>query len=632
MTDSCACTMDSASPQSALKNLDCMHNYLQKRLQSVNDPSDLIPYMQVLMPLNHLKIQLSSLLHQQYTSQSQTQPNQATNDCETYHVEGRDKIRSLYIRLCSLNGIPNDVLHAKIISFLPSTEYKKLPMLSTHFRNIMRTYPFIYNHKKYSVQLLLKNRALTKSSNHTQICVMHNTQKVMIKPWTKQRHHKHMNRASTVSFPFHDVHIYKIYCESVCDWLYVGSEYRNLSDDEEQSDTLRYNTSNLANYFDEPTTANDTSAVATDNTDSYNDSSIELLSKSHAAIKYLCIENVQLLLQQKIFNPQHKFTQCIVLNIRDSPTYDNILNTVTDATFGKLQYLEIWYPKQSKLHQNTLMCADLLDRDPAKLCSILDDRQLDQFYAHIALKKVLCDAMNNILRHCASTLIAFVYHDENEREILNWGWCALMLEHLKNNITYKGVLSIPSHIEFLSLRNSSFCTDLSTCQRLIAMEILGDTHYTEIKWPKGYVVPYAYLSPPKTMHSMKHNQWKHMVIGEDGNECHMPSTRFICLGKRISRSTPSLKFSWDPELDDLNEIVDSDASDQLQRYKMNDVMIREAQNIYLPHRCLLLDKSEMNDGLFGKIMYYKFRKEYVRRNKIAMYRNWWDLGAGIWIK
>eukprot|EP01084_Bolivina_argentea_P262737 444444_1 len=322
-------TPEDVSPQCALKNLDLMHNYLQKRLSSITGASDLIPYINVLLPLNNLKIQLSSLLHQQFKSQKELQ-----NENEKDKYSPPDKIRSLYIRLCSLNGIPSDVLHAKIISFLPSSEYKKLPMLSTHFRMIMNRFPFIYNHKKYSVELLLKNRAFS-SQSYTNISILHNTKNIIIKPLISKTKTKITKKSdsiiatdnnlnisiSRISFPLYDIHIYKIYCESVADWLWVGSEYRNQSDDE-TSDNGFNNTYNNNNAITPQTLTdnNNNESILGECTDNYNITNIKLLSRANNSIKHLCIENIKLNLQKYIFNNKHTFNQCLILNIRHSPT------------------------------------------------------------------------------------------------------------------------------------------------------------------------------------------------------------------------------------------------------------------------------------------------------------------------
>lgn len=104
--------------------------------------------------------------------------------------------------------------------------------------------------------------------------------------------------------------------------------------------------------------------------------------------------------------------------------------------------------------------------------------------------------------------------------------------------------------------------------------MLGDAHYAEIRWPADYVVPFAFLSPPKEK-QLGTNPWLQMLAqqGQDQGvadeeawmwRTHLPAVRLLCLGRKVSRSTPS--FSWDPELGDLNEVVDDDADEAARGY------------------------------------------------------------------
>ena len=82
-------------------------------------------------------------MDKQYSSAiSIKEANDTDNKLESEHL-----ICGLFISLFALNGIPSDNIHAHILSFLPSKEYKKLPILSTHFRDIFKNSPHIYNNK-----------------------------------------------------------------------------------------------------------------------------------------------------------------------------------------------------------------------------------------------------------------------------------------------------------------------------------------------------------------------------------------------------------------------------------------------------------------------------------------------------
>ena len=105
-------------PHKALNDLQSMYHYLKQRLISSKQITDLIPFINTLSNLEQLKKQLLVSLDKQYEIE---QSQQSSN-------ESKSKIRSTFISLFSLNGIPSDMIHAKIISFLSSKEYKKLPM------------------------------------------------------------------------------------------------------------------------------------------------------------------------------------------------------------------------------------------------------------------------------------------------------------------------------------------------------------------------------------------------------------------------------------------------------------------------------------------------------------------------
>ena len=54
-----------------------------------------------------------------------------------------------------MNGIPSIDIQTNILSYLPSNDYRKIPVISKHFRDIMKKNPFIYNKKRYAVEINL---------------------------------------------------------------------------------------------------------------------------------------------------------------------------------------------------------------------------------------------------------------------------------------------------------------------------------------------------------------------------------------------------------------------------------------------------------------------------------------------
>ena len=110
-----------------------MYNSLKEKIQNAQYFTDLLPLIASLFTFDHIKTDLISALDKKY---------KATVSMES---EQNSKIRPIFVALNTFNGIPSDVMHANIISFLPSRDYKKLPLVSKNFRNIMLKYPFIYN-------------------------------------------------------------------------------------------------------------------------------------------------------------------------------------------------------------------------------------------------------------------------------------------------------------------------------------------------------------------------------------------------------------------------------------------------------------------------------------------------------
>ena len=119
---------------------DLISNKLKRKIVNAKDIADLNPFIRQLLNIEDIKQQLILKLNQ-------LQPNQ----------QNINKLRSLYSQTYSFNGTPSDIMHANIISYLPSTDYIKLPLVSKQFRKIMYNYPFIFNEKGYSVDIDIHN-------------------------------------------------------------------------------------------------------------------------------------------------------------------------------------------------------------------------------------------------------------------------------------------------------------------------------------------------------------------------------------------------------------------------------------------------------------------------------------------
>ena len=120
---------------------ESMYNNLKERIQNAQYFTDLLSFIPLLFTLDQFKIDLISALEKKY---------EATSSMES---EQNSQIRSIFVAFNIFKGIPSDIMHANIISFLPSKDYKKLPLVSKNFRNIMLNYPFIYNEKGYKISI-----------------------------------------------------------------------------------------------------------------------------------------------------------------------------------------------------------------------------------------------------------------------------------------------------------------------------------------------------------------------------------------------------------------------------------------------------------------------------------------------
>ena len=101
-------------------------------------------------------------------------------------VNTESSIRPLFISLYLFNGIPSDIMHANIISYLPSKDYTKSPVVCKHFRNIMLNNPFIYNEKRYRVVVDHWNNKLYNSPET--IKFNHVNREILINDYDKTKH------------------------------------------------------------------------------------------------------------------------------------------------------------------------------------------------------------------------------------------------------------------------------------------------------------------------------------------------------------------------------------------------------------------------------------------------------------
>ena len=285
-------------PHKAVNDMNCMYQYLKQKLSSSLQLTDLIPFINTLLNIDELKIQILTSLNKQYQIENSKQSSSSIN------LESKSKLRSLFISLFALNGIPSDIIHANIVSFLPSKEYKKLPILSKHFRNIMMNNPFIFNEKGYSVDLgySMRNFSANKVSK---ISIKHQNNQIHVFPLNSDEHKTTLSDKTTNKITQFD----KIKC-----WKMVPAEYMygRLTEEKEDAKPIQ---------------------------DKHNIFISNLILKYNKNIERLDISIADPDIISNIFEKSSSFNQLSVLSLLHLEHNDPemILNT---TSFKNLEYLE----------------------------------------------------------------------------------------------------------------------------------------------------------------------------------------------------------------------------------------------------------------------------------------------------
>eukprot|EP01084_Bolivina_argentea_P077365 140306_1 len=565
------------SPHTALRSLEAMHNHLQKQLTTIGQVSDLIPFIQHLMPLNNLKVQLSALLNQQYmklNKQETLKHDKITNNIQ------HNNIRSLFISLHSLSGIPSDAIHAKIISFLPSIEYRKLPMLSTHFKHIMSTFPQIYNASQYQVKVHFK---ITNDSKPSQIYfdIDHRQQLLDIIAIDKQICDK------PIYFPFHRINR----------WIFSKQGWS-------------WNTPDKA---------------------CFNDLVLDTIIKSkaidciHSLILERCAEKT---LYHQFINKNIIFHNCIAATIDTS--------YIIPSMFPNLQCLELSQISIILDDKDENKIEELLSKDTIGLNKISKPSHMSvkEYYTSIVSQAKEVKIINILLQHLSATLRYFTYtQNENGHPV----------DGVTMDTVYKqlcGSIIMPEKLEWLAMKETICGIDLRECVNLIFLSITQDIEYDLVIWPdkQKYVIPFLYLGPKRSTYnnvndgSVNESKWKNNLLN-NRNDKMLPAVKFIYFGKLQDPDA----FSWSSDKNviyDDHKIVDIEDRkldiDEKERYiNLPTVLVNDVKcnNIkYKDLLCLMLNKIEIDNGLFDKIMNYVFNDN---RNKIndkkEMYITWWIL-------
>ena len=286
-------------PQKTLNNIESMYHYLKQKLNDAKQITDLIPFVKKLINIKDLKQTLKSSLDKQYQTAKKNE-SQSSNITNT--SQSANNIRSLFVSLFSLNGIPSDNIHAHILSFLPSVEYKKLSLLSKHFKFICKNYHYLYNDMGYIVQLKfsIAPERLSKTST-TSINVYHTgSAGIYISAMDK----KHPSKLSS-----DDINNLTVPITQIKKWAFV-EEYVWRDPDE---------------------------SMSMDATQDGNNQIINNLISTHSnKIEKLEVQLTKKNISDNVFNVYNQFNQCKILSITDAKDV-----SLSPNTFKNLQCLEI---------------------------------------------------------------------------------------------------------------------------------------------------------------------------------------------------------------------------------------------------------------------------------------------------
>ena len=132
-----------------------LHTQLAQRIKDAKTFIELFPFITRLLDIDALKTQLISALD------------------KNSNIQQDKSIRHLFMSLNIFNGIPSDIMHANIISYLPSEDYVTLPLVCKQFRNVMLNHPFIFKEKGYKIDM--------RNSKHDHHCFFdHPSQSIMM--------------------------------------------------------------------------------------------------------------------------------------------------------------------------------------------------------------------------------------------------------------------------------------------------------------------------------------------------------------------------------------------------------------------------------------------------------------------
>ena len=510
-------------PHKALNDLESMHYYLKQKLLSSKQVTDLIPFIHVFSNIDQLKQQLLTSLNQQYESEK---AEEKTTDGNV----STSKLRSCFMSLFSLNGIPSDIIHAKIISFLPCKEYKKLPILSSHFRNVMKNHQFLFNDHQYSIRLSFNSNKLSLQSN-SKLTIKHAGHCIDVRSHKKIDNFDPNQNDRIISF------------DKLKHWVIMRQYYFGI---ERQSD------------------------VSLILKDRHNDKCLQLLHKYNKSIEKLTItarEKLHKDIISNILNVPNSFNQLRILTV--TGIY-NIAIRFGDNAFQNLQCIDI----STKFYPNTIQ------------------------------------NIHDGLVHVGNSLQFIRIENTGSR-----------LRAAKN----AEALQFGANIKWILMKNlTGFKMDLSECTKLIGVKLFG-VDLDGVIWPKdGHVIPFACLCDAE-----QSTAWKDGVLSMQLN------VKFILLLKVIRQENNADDWGYSRV---LKKEVFNDDKDITKRVRIDNVMnkLNDIDDLKQDNDdndlCLILDKTDIDQDLWKKILKYVYKDNNLYNMKVDEYRKLFKLNSINWIK
>ena len=437
-----------------------MHQYLNQQINQAEALSDLLPFIKSLVGIDALKSQLISSLNKQYKIE------QRNDQC------GNSSIRSLFISSCIFNGIPSDIMHANIISYLPSSDFKNLSLISKHFRTILLNHPFIFNAKRYRIHFTDQPLDLIFKFNYNN----DNIYDII-----------NMDIDQVITQKFIIDHHSKV----------ISINLEKLKQDNDTLTQLQPLLNNIKAYnlSYEPTL-----------------NVIQHLSKTNINGQIQKLELKSFKAIDQVLNNNHdlKFENCVSLSCmyndpQTAPTID------TKSSFSKVECLELMVKDSVKInflqYQTRSNYHDMY--------GLHHNRYYHRSSGH--LSNTFYDNLNELLSYLSGTLLSLTLRYDSKSEN---NYRPSYVSHSQDKI-----LKIPKNIEWLNISNITNCRfDISECNNLMVVKLENGVEYNNIIWSKNkkYIIPYVHIE-----YDDNYFDNSAMSINEQLPSEKLPNVRFI---------------------------------------------------------------------------------------------------------